>query len=272
MKGIIALDIDGTAAEKGKAIHPKLALFLKGLKEEGWAIYFVTGRTLSFAKHAFAFLDFPFYLALQNGADIIEYPSKKLLYRSYLPSDLAHFVEPFCSFVIYSGFETGDFCYYLSTAFSEDEQEYLKKLKALSEGEWVSLSSFSDLRLQKEVPLIKAFGKKEKLESVAEQIKGYSVSVIQDTVDPTLHILLLTSKEADKGIAVEHLKTLLSVKSHHKVIVAGDDYNDLPMLKKGDEAIVMEGAPSDLFSFATLIAPPPEKEGLIEALKKATSS
>ncbi len=268
MKGVIALDIDGTSAERGKVIHPTLSAYLEKLSLEGWIIYFITGRMLSFAKKAFESLKFPFYLALQNGADIIEYPSRRLLYRSYIPSRVALKIDRKCSFVIYSGFETGDFCYYVPNSFSEKEHLYLDKLKKVGGEEWVPLDSFKDKKLQKEVPLIKGFGQLEALERVEKLLIDYSTSTIKDTVDPTLYIMLVTSKEADKGIAIDHLRQRLKVPKSAPTIVAGDDRNDIPMLKKADIAIVIKGAPKELHSLATVFAEPPEKDGLIEVLRQ----
>ena len=266
MKGIIALDIDGTSAERGKAVHPRLGLYLKKLSAQGWVIYFVTGRMLSFAKRAFTTLDFPFYLAVQNGADIIEYPSRKLLYRSYLPSDVSRKIDHQCSFVIYSGFETGDFCYYLPHFFSEKEHEYLNKLKAVADGKWVEISSLDDPAMQKEIPLIKGFGSFDQLQRVANQMTQYSASIIRDTIDESLYILLLTSKEADKGVAIDHLRQRLQMEASLPTIVAGDDRNDIAMFAKGDVRILIEGAPSEMRPLANLFALPPEKDGLIQAL------
>ena len=268
MKGVIALDIDGTSAQKGKAIHPALSAYLEKLSLQGWVIYFVTGRMLSFAKKAFDTLNFPFYLALQNGADIIEYPSKKLLYRSYIASNVSLKMDERCPFVIYSGFERGDFCYYVPGKFSKKERAYLDKLKKVGGEEWVALDSFEDEKLQKEVPLIKGFGTLESLENVEKMLADYSTSTIEDTVDPSLYIMLVTSKEADKGIAIDHLRQRLKIPKSAPTIVAGDDRNDIPMLKKADIAIVINHAPKELHPLATFFAEPPEKDGLIEALKQ----
>ncbi|MBI5274275.1 MAG: HAD hydrolase family protein, partial [Chlamydiales bacterium] len=48
MKGIIALDIDGTIANKDHLIPKDVELFLHKLAKEGWILAFLTGRTFSF--------------------------------------------------------------------------------------------------------------------------------------------------------------------------------------------------------------------------------
>ena len=47
MKGIIALDIDGTITVEHHSIEPEVVRYLSGLAAEGWKMIFITGRTPS---------------------------------------------------------------------------------------------------------------------------------------------------------------------------------------------------------------------------------
>lgn len=268
-KGIIALDIDGTTADRSSPIPQETALYLKELAEKGWLIFFITGRTYTFANRGFKHLDFPFALAVQNGADIIEYPSKKLIYQNYIAKDLIDRIEPFYDsadfhYIIYSGFQRGDFCYYNRARFSEKWQNYLEALMGVSETPWIDIRSKN--QIQDQIPLIKCFGDYGLLFRIASSLTNVNASIIKDTIDPDICILLITSSDANKGIALEHVAEI----EHNKgpFIVCGDDRNDIPMLKRGDYRIVIEGAPEEVLSYADSIALPPQQLGVMHALKK----
>ena len=58
-------------------------------------------------------------------------------------------------------------------------------------------------------------------------------------------------------------------KERGKVIAAGDDYNDEPMLEAADIKVVMATAPADLLSKADIIAPAASEDGIICGLEAA---
>ena len=267
MKGIIALDIDGTTAKKGDPIPDKTLDYLEKLGKSGWKICFITGRPYSYALHAISPIEFDIALAVQNGADILHYPSRKSLHRYYISSkDVMEIVAPFYAgeenhFLVYSGYETGDFCYYDRDHFSPKMQHYLDQLSQVSDSEWEPLKN-----VQEEVPLVKCFGDRPFLEKIAQACSEYSTSIIHDTIDPKKSILLITAQDANKGAALDHLVDLEGVEGMK--IVAGDDYNDIPMLQKADKAIVIKSAPEPVKQYAHVIGDLPENCGLVEAIKE----
>ena len=79
MKGIIALDIDGTLTADIHCIPNEVARYLEHLEFEGWKICLITGRPFSLANHAVEDLTFPFLLAVPNGAVMLEMPERTIL-------------------------------------------------------------------------------------------------------------------------------------------------------------------------------------------------
>ena len=77
-KGWIALDIDGTITDATHHAPKEVVDFLHSLVDCGWEIVLITGRTFSFCHFVVRELDFPFYLGIQNGADILLMPKKSL--------------------------------------------------------------------------------------------------------------------------------------------------------------------------------------------------
>ena len=68
MRGVIALDIDGTITDKDHLISDEVADFFEGLYVNGWTFLFLTGRPLSFAMRTLPKLTFSYYLGVQNGS------------------------------------------------------------------------------------------------------------------------------------------------------------------------------------------------------------
>ena len=74
MKGVIALDIDGTLTDETHQVPNEVAVFLASLVADGWEIVFITGRTFRWVRNALSHLTFPYHLAVQNGAIILKMP------------------------------------------------------------------------------------------------------------------------------------------------------------------------------------------------------
>ncbi|MCF7806298.1 MAG: Cof-type HAD-IIB family hydrolase [Simkaniaceae bacterium] len=270
-KGMIALDIDGTSAMQGKAVPEPFSNYLSDLHRQGWQIFFVTGRTLSYAKLALTTIDFPILLGIQNGADMIEYPSYRKLYRRYMDISILQTIESLYQnqeghYIIYSGFEHGDFCYYNPDRYSQDRLDYLKKLMQVARADWVKISGPKDPVIQKQVPLIKCFGSIELLQSIEKACRDFNTSIIRDTIDPSMHILLITAYQMNKAHAVEEACKLTKIKE--PIIVAGDDRNDIAMLRRGTYSIGVKNAPQELLDHADAIADLPSELGVMKALQK----
>lgn len=275
MKGLIALDIDGTLTAHLYAIPAEVCRCLSSLAKEGWQIALITGRTFSFARPLLEDLDFPYWLALQNGADLLEMPAKKLVRQSYLKGSVVSEIEAAYhghpeDFIIYSGFAKGDFCYYRPKRFSKELLTYLDELKTLSTEPWKKLELFTFPETEG-FPLIKCMGSQHAMEMLSTSIhtiSGVTTSLIRDPVSPGLYLHLITHPEATKGRALHFLKERFA---NQPVIAAGDDRNDLPMLEQADIRIVMSSAPSDVQSVAHILAAPASELGIIAALHEATS-
>ncbi len=273
-KGWIALDIDGTVTDNVYEVPKPVDEYLHSLVDKGWDIVFITGRTYSFAIKPLKTLSFPYILGVQNGADILKMPTKKRIFRNYLSSDVLAIVDEACKgqkedYLVYTGYERGDSCYYRPDRFSKDLLEYFEVLKTLATDPWAAVKSFP-LEELKGFPLIKCFGTEEDMYKVSEYLTKYpdiKTSVIRDPMKKEVFLTLITNKEATKGNVVR-----VVCRSEHlnlPVIAAGDDMNDIPMLVEADVKIVMENAPKKVLSLADIIAPTAAQYGLIQGLEKA---
>lgn len=274
MKGWITLDIDGTITTELRSIPAPVISHLTQLNQEGWNIAFITGRALCYTDMPLKGISFPYFLAVQNGADILEMPSKRLISRSYLDHKVIGaidqaYVNEKEDFILYSGYEKGDFCYYRPSRYSSKLLSYLKKLGALSVEPWRPLDSF-DFGHEDYFPMVKCLGPQEemkKIHSTLAQIENVDVTLIRDPFsDDGFYLNLVTSQKATKGKAVQKLRDF---SGGGLIIAAGDDLNDTSMIEAADIGIVMQTAPQSLLDKAHIIAPPAAQMGIIQGLKKA---
>ncbi len=303
-KGWIALDIDGTITDATHHAPKDVVRYLHTLVDQGWEIVFITGRTFSFCYQVVKEFDFPFYLAVQNGADILFMPEKKLIARHYLDNQVIPALEKAYEgekedFILYAGFEHGDFCYYRPERFSPAMAKHLEKIIALSPEPWKAVKDF-EFESNFSFPLAKCLGTQERMARVNAHLQNLlnletavgdgkltqpfnsesfptavsrlnvSSTMIRDPLgDEDAYLILVTTKEATKGKALSRIKQMIG--RGGPTIAAGDDLNDISMLQGADIRIVMEAAPPEMLPLATLVGRHGKQHGIIEALTQAIS-
>lgn len=274
MTGTIALDIDGTITDQTHLIPDDVAQTFEALYKEGWTFIFVTGRPLSFAMRTLPKLCFPYFLGVQNGSVLFEMPEKKEVARAYLGLDRVQLLDQLHEgeegdFLVYSGYEKGDVCYFRPERFSPEMQQYLKKVEKVSDAPWIPVKDFR-IEQQDTFPLIKCLGHEAPMRAFDQKLQdvgGIKTTLIRDPFSEDLFLILITHEEADKGIAVQKLIQKFSLPA--PLITGGNDNNDIPLLRYGDERIAIEGSPEALLALATIVAPPAEESGIIEGLQQA---
>lgn len=275
MKGIIALDIDGTTAVSGKPIANEVVEFLKQLVHDKWSILFITGRTLVAAEKVLHALTFPYFLAVQNGAIILEMPQKKIVSKKYLKTEILPMMQQICEesqtgFVIYSGCENHDYCYYQPHMFSSFLNDYFIHQAKFFNESWKPLQSFENLDVD-EFSSVKCIDTFETATAIARKIEerlGLHIPLIRDVFNEEFCVAQATHPDVNKGKAMQELGRLLG--NGGLVIAAGDDNNDRSMLEAADVKVVMATAPGDLIAIADVVAPPATMNGLIAGLSLAT--
>jgi Cof subfamily protein (haloacid dehalogenase superfamily) len=272
--GLIALDIDGTITVEHHDISPLIVSFLSSLANKGWQFIFVTGRTFQWGYEVLRHLPFSYSFAVQNGAIIIEMPSRKILMKKYLDKTIFPTMEAICKdedsdFVIYGGYEFQDRCFFRPEHFEKKMLHYLKRRVETLKEVWEPLNSLDELPLA-EFSSIKCFGDYNSAQRIAakmEQKLSLHSPLIRDPFSDKYYIAQATHPLVNKGQAVLDLKSLLKIKG--PIIAAGDDNNDRPMIAIADVKVVMETAPQEMKSDADIIAPPAAINGIIQGLTEA---
>jgi hydroxymethylpyrimidine pyrophosphatase-like HAD family hydrolase len=274
-RGLIGLDIDGTTASKKTHRIPLTTLaFLQELHQQGWCIAFITGRNFTFCRDVVASVPFPYLLAVQNGATVLEMPFRKLLRTHYVEGQALEAFGAACALeqtdmILYAGYEHGDQCFYRPQHFLPELQDYLARRQAVFQENWVAVESFEQLSVAR-FASVKCFGSRP----VVQRIKGtlaksadLHLPIIKDPFDHSYCVGQATHCLADKGRALREIHTHLG--SQGPCIAAGDDLNDEPLLQAADIAIAMGQAPQELKDLADVQAPSIDEEGIIEGLREA---
>lgn len=263
--GLLAIDIDGTLTHEAHRVSPEVIEALERFASEGWKLYFITGRNFTWAMRVLSRLSVPFYLAVLNGALILEMPASQIVRKNFLSKqDLGRLdgllAKEHHDYLLYAVHEGQDLVYHRKPASA-----YLQERARHLDERWVQIEDFAKLPFN-EFPTIKWIGEKARLQAIAELVVknfGWYVPVIRDPVNPDYFIAQASNPNANKGHA-------LDLFAHHRpVIGAGDDLNDLPMLLLADVKVVMKEAPAALHEIADIVAPSVHQNGLIEGLTKA---
>jgi hydroxymethylpyrimidine pyrophosphatase-like HAD family hydrolase len=274
MKGIIALDIDGTITDQIHHLPREVKEFFENLISDGWRIIFITGRPFQWGYSALQSLQCSYYFAVQNGALILEMPQKIIKLKKYLHPNILAGMDLVCkgelsSYVVYSGYDHNDICYYRPALFDRFLLDYLLKRVNTLEERWIALESFDQLPI-KEWASVKSFGHIELANRLSRRIENelhLHAPVIRDPFDPNYYVVQATHLQVDKGKTLQEFIKIVGTPPI--IIAAGDDNNDASMLSVADIKIVMETAPAYLLEMADIKAPAASKQGIITGLQEA---
>ncbi|MCH9613604.1 MAG: hypothetical protein SP1CHLAM54_06090 [Chlamydiia bacterium] len=238
----IALDIDGTLTNENHVVSQEVTDFLHELYDRGFEIMLVTGRAFALARNGFTRLDFPFKLAVQNGADVIQMPDEIHLESYHLNSTVALELDKYHrAYLAYQGYHKKDYTYYRPQYFSEEALFYFAEMEKRMNHPFIACDHIPG----EPKSLIKCLGSKMELDF---DIEGVESSLIRDPFNDDYYFRLITHKEATKGGAVKRHLT------KRPIIAAGDDMNDFSMLKVADIAIAKAHAPDALKEVADIVS------------------
>ncbi len=274
MKGIIALDIDGTITTECHEISPEVIAYFNSLAVAGWRFIFITGRTFQWGFDVVRLMPFPCHFAVQNGAIIFSMPEQKIVAKKYITSSIFPLMEKICDgepsdFVVFAGYEYDDKCFFRPRHFEASLLDYIHQRAAALKEVWIPLNSYSELPLL-EFASVKCFGQHESAIRIAQRIEellGLHVPLIRDPFNHFFYVIQATHPQTNKGAVVKDFKNMSGISG--PVIAAGDDNNDISMLEMADVKIVMQTAPQPMLLMADLIAPPAVENGIIQGLEQA---
>lgn len=270
-KILIALDIDGTLTTDLRSVPQTVRSYLASLVEEGHLLALITGRCFSLAAPVLKDFNFPYLLGLHNGAIILQMPGDDLIFSQYMDPGIINVLDSILAsegtdYAIYTGVENQDLCYYRADKFSPFFQDFLKRRALFCREKWLNVKSFETvpLHLITSIKLFGDFAAANRLQQLIEKNLSLHISVIRDPFDEKIYLAQATHPDVNKGTAIRKILQGNDL----FVIAAGDDVNDLPMLRAADISIAMETAPETLKQIAHRIAKPASVYGIIQSLEE----
>lgn len=281
LRGLIALDIDGTLTDDPAHIPDKTVAYVKSLVEKGWQVMFLTGRSFTFGFPPLQTFAFPYYFGTQNGAALFEMPGKKLVCEHFLSKEKVIALEEVflrhkTSFLVYSGEKRGDFIYFRPGCFPKETCDYILSFERYARAPFAQLETFEELD-QPAFPMIKALGSFDLMQEIYAELEkdaSIAVTLVHDPFSSSGGFyLLINALKATKGGILEDLIRMDVEKEKRRpyVIAAGDGGNDISMFKVADHAIAMGTATKSVKSHAHVVTGTAKEEAIIGALEEATA-
>lgn len=268
-----ALDLDGTAVEKENHIAPNLVTFFEKMIGDKCQLIFITGRTFFFSTPLFSDWKVPYTLAPYNGASLISMPHKEVIQNLYISDKeiqvLERLLTPFhLPIVGYTSVDEGEKSYSKKMELSSCVAEAKERRRKVLYEAMHDVETLADI--DKPFLAVRILATEEEAHGIAELVKEeleLSTILMTDTVNPGFCIVQIANAHVGKDRALDTYLKEYPKKPY--VIAAGDDYNDIPLLKVADVAIAMEHAPAGVKSYADIVAPPIMQGGLQHALEEA---
>lgn len=254
MYKIIAMDFDDTILTSDKKISDYSKSVLKKLKNKGFIIVGVTGRSLSSAKNACDIRIFN-YLILNNGAHIHDVQEDKSECISLLSKDVCSKVTNMYKDVSFKF----DYCsldnYYMTKIMYDFNKKFLIKINNLSE-------------VQEDICKMNIFlNDEDKCEEVRDEINSLfdvNAFIMQDSSSPKRWVVI-NPKNIDKSKTLELLCNRLNL-SLDDVIFFGDGLNDIELMESSGLGVAMGNALPSVQEKADDIALDNNSDGVVKYL------
>ena len=269
VKGIIALDLDGTLLNSAKELTEGNRRALERAYEAGYAIVPTTGRFYGGMPQCIRDLPFVRYCITINGAEVADLETGEVIYRAEIPNALA--------LAVYEAMDRENVLY---DAYQHNAAFMSVAHKARIDT-MVSSDHYREMlhRLRKPVPDLKAFLREN----------GDSVQKIQlFTVDRPLRLRLMerlptmfdglavsssvidnieiNDSRAHKGAALLALAAHLGLE-RKDTFAFGDGLNDLTMLREAGIGFAMENGEPEVKAMADRITCSCDEDGVARGIE-----
>ncbi len=266
---IFFFDLDGTLLNSKKQINPQTKQALKEFTDKGNHFCISTGRSLLSAKDVYKSLDLNYkgsYLIGFNGSQIYDVDNKKTIYKIGVPKEI---IMDIWNMADNMGIHihTYNENYIISTKDDEETKFYQKQVnnpvKFVSKEE--VLEQMSENEPAKLIAIdLNDHSKLEKLRIEIEKKYNDKLTVLFSTP----YYLEIFNINSGKGNAVIKLCHILNIPIENS-LAAGDQENDISMLKAAGTGIAMINGTEEVKKIADVITKKDnDNDGLVEFILK----
>ena len=270
MNKLFISDLDGTLLNSNAELTDFTVNTINSLIEKGMFFTYATARTEYSAGNITKRLNINVPCIVNNGAEIYDRQSGKYVRKADIPIDaVTTIINAFTEnnvgmFMFKFKGEKFGTCY--TDNLNELMQEYVRSRRKTGQPLW----KCSDLHSENDgnVVYLTSTGDYEKLlpiERIAASIEGLDHVFYEDTYTGK-HYLEIFSENASKA---NGLKFLREKYDFDKIVVFGDNLNDLSMFKVADVKIAVANAKQELKNSADLVIDSNDNDGVAKWLKNS---
>ena len=250
-------DMDGTLLGGDARLSAETVSLLNRLAEKGGMFTVATARTAATVEPLLAGVRTSLPAIVMTGAGLWHRDTRTYSDLHYIPRDIVlhfqrHFGEvglhPFDYVLRPDGMMT---VYHGGAALSRPEAEFVAQRDRLPLKHF-ELGGFAPPEALDNHILVFGMGDAGQVHSVARRLEplGCAMSVYSDTYTPGLALIELFAPGVSKAAAVSRLKADTGA---DRLVVYGDNLNDLPMLAVADVAVAVENACPEVRAAADIV-------------------
>lgn len=264
-------DIDGTILPGDTALSKNMLDVIHGLMDKGIMVGFATGRNFHFASEVADQIKGKFYLAICNGAVIMRYPEKTIVSENYLSS---HDTE-----IIRKTLQDKEHPCLINGTLHAQEKTFSFKNPPLKqpiinflENQKKEFFTYDNIYQTKEdlfsclYSAVPSSMIEKEIEHFRKEFPHLNFTYIADPMCLGFHWLGLMPANTGKENLLRYFKKQYDAQ-HHQILAAGDDMNDIGMLKEAGFSIAMGTAPDAVKKVANLCIGSAKDESLCKYLK-----
>lgn len=261
---MIALDLDGTLKSSDKQILPKTKEILIKLVSKGIIIVLASGRPtagLYLEANELKLKEYGGYLLSFNGAKVVNYQTKEVIYQKVYDYKIAHQVYDRAK-----EYNMAVMSYTDSEIISEDvDDKYVKVESDINNMPIKKVDSFKEV-INFDVNKVLLTGEPDymaKVEAEFKQPYGDSLSIYRSAP----YFIEVMAQGIDKAASLKALADSLQIKPE-EIISFGDGYNDLSLIEFAGLGVAMANAVDEVKQRANYITLSNDEEGIYDCLNK----
>ena len=258
---LVAMDLDGTLLTSDTKITPRTLKALQDCADAGVKVIFSSGRMLSSIAKVAEQASYLSGIIGYNGALIAEWPSKRIMRETPIPSTMARrLVTDLKKSGVHINVYLNDTLYI--EEMNEAARNYCKNTAVEP-----SFANFDELLNRRAASPTKVLiiGKPEVLDGMAEEYRADYPELHVTKSRP--HFLEFTAFGVNKGTALKELAELLGV-TRERIVAIGDAPNDLDMIKYAGLGAVVGNSFEQVKAEADLVAPSNDEEGVAWVIER----
>ena len=255
---IIALDIDGTLTNSQKEITPKTLEALLRIQKAGKKVVLASGRPtpgLAALANQLQLDQFGGYLLAYNGAKIINYKTKEVIFNQTVPLDMIPKLYDFAA-----ENEVGIITYnpegVISGRAIDDYIAYEARLNGIPVREETNFKTFVNFPVNKCLMT----GEANYMAQMEEKLKGLYGDIL-NIYRSEAFFLEIMPQNVDKANSLSHLLDHLGL-AKDQLIACGDGYNDMSMIEYAGLGVAMANAKDEIKAVANHITLSNDEDGV----------